>query len=178
MRVVAAHPRGRKAPGLDLELAEDAWSAVALDNPSHPQFRLASLLTAPGCRREDVRVLPGSKPASETAADRSLADRRGDAAARPADGATSPRRSRSLGRPRAHWHQRDRGRLAEEEAETVALLLRRAAESRAEPRRSSRPTAFARRVATRLESWNIRVDDSRPTSSPRPSPAHSSTPRL
>lgn len=162
MRAVAALPNGAIVlPALDLDLDGDSWQQVR-EAPEHPQFGLRKLLDQLGVTREDVAILPGQRAARPLAARARLISE----AMRPS--ATTER-----------WHgfiagaSRDEVRSAlsgvslieapsaPDEAEAVALILREAVE---QPGRTaalvSPDRLLARRVAIRLQSWGIRVDDS------------------
>jgi ATP-dependent helicase/nuclease subunit B len=168
MRVVARLAAGAIVlPGLDQELDEESWRRIApADRASahaeHPQHSLARLLEALGTTRRAVTVLPGAHPTPAAAARARLVGE----ALRPA--ATTDR-----------WYEFTRSRAADEidaalaglaciaapsaqdEAEAVALILRRAAETPGRTAALVTPDRIlARRVALRLESWGIRVDDS------------------
>lgn len=178
MRAVTNLPNGSIVlPNLDLALDDVSWRQICPDandndsnargedvarHPEHPQHGLKGLIDRLGIARKDVAVLEG--------AELSVPERNRLAffteALRPA--ATT-----------AHWHSYadtvDRASLteglsginlidaptAQDEAEAVALVLRDALET---PGRTaalvSPDRLLARRVATRLESWGIRVDDS------------------
>lgn len=177
MRAVARLPNGYIVlPGLDLSLDDASWeqirpaatgdhAAARLQRPvgaEHPQHGLKVLLDRLGATRADVTTLPGAEP-EQTAADRLrfVAE-----AMRPAT-------------TTAEWHTYahsvDRERLtaalagidlidapsAQDEAEAIALILREALET---PGRTaalvSPDRLLARRVAARLATWGIRVDDS------------------
>ncbi|MFN3868728.1 MAG: double-strand break repair protein AddB [Hyphomicrobiaceae bacterium] len=181
MRAVAKLPNGYIVlPALDTHLDEPSWQAIrtspkggdgaqtgaaaatATGHHEHPQYGLKTLLDRLGVERRDVRVLPGAEP-SPTQSDRLafVAE-----AMRPAS-------------TTAAWHDYaatvDRERLraalagialvdapsAQDEAEVVALILRQALEV---PGRTaalvSPDRLLARRVAARLQTWGIRVDDS------------------
>lgn len=163
MRAVAAHDQGAVVlPALDTVLDDESWNQIAPDHPEHPQFGLKKLLDGLGIARSDVRELPGI----EVDAARRTRSAFFSEAMRPA--VTT-----------AHWHAfaaaADRSHLgkalsgvslieapsAQDEAETIALILREAVET---PGRTaalvSPDRLLARRVAIRLEAWGIRVDDS------------------
>lgn len=163
MRVVARLDHGAIVlPGLDHRLDEDSWQTIVERHPEHPQNGLAKLLAALGVARAEVTVLPG-RAASDPG--RLRADVLSEAL-RPA--ATTER-----------WHAfiagADQGEVrsaldgvslieapsGQDEAEAVALILREALEV---PGRTaalvSPDRRLARRVAVRLESWGIEVDDS------------------
>ena len=162
MRAVANAPHGAIVlPALDLDLDEAGWKAVA-ESPEHPQYGLRKLLDQLGVTRSDVQVLPGQRASKMRAGRARLVSE----AMRPS--ATTER-----------WHHfaktADPDEIknaligislieapsAPDEAEAVALILREAVEM---PGRTaalvSPDRLLARRVAIRLQSWGIRVDDS------------------
>ena len=181
MRAVAGLPNGAIVlPNLDLALDEESWDAIRpttgpaadLENsgrghapephPEHPQFGLKVLLDRLGITRDDVQILPGAVLNPDERERQAFFS----AAMRPA--ATT-----------AQWHTYaqtiDRDVLtkalqgvslvdapnAHDEAEVVALILREALETPGQTAALVSPDRLlARRVATRLESWGIRVDDS------------------
>lgn len=62
LRVISSLPEGRVVlPGLDQDLPDDAWDAIAA---SHPQAGLRQLLTGMGARRGDVAAWPGTEKTS------------------------------------------------------------------------------------------------------------------
>jgi len=163
MRAVLGHTEcAIVLPGLDLDMDAESWARLPADNPEHPQCSLAKLLRALGLEREQVQPLPGIEANAALSARSRLINE----AMRPA--ATTH-----------HWHrlgesiastqaqaafesvQRLTAPSAQDEAEAIALIMRQAAEV---PGRTaalvSPDRLLARRVAVRLESWNIRVDDS------------------
>jgi ATP-dependent helicase/nuclease subunit B len=171
LSVVAGLPNGALVlPGLDQSLDEESWNAIGPDHPEHPQFGLKKLLDALGVRREDVLPLPGPTPDAAQQARAALVSE----AMRPA-------------RTTERWHQfmvkfgakfgtgassREMTQAlagvavleapgAEDEAEAVALILREAVET---PGRTaalvSPDRELARRVAARLATWGLRVEDS------------------
>ncbi len=162
MRVVAGLPQGAIVlPGLDQSLDADGWAAVP-KHPEHPQFGLAKLLTALGVMRDDVAILPdahASAPAILRAAIVSEAMRPASTTDKwHAFTATADAAAITTGLKGVSVIELAN---AQEEAEAVALILREAAET---PGRTaalvSPDRLLARRVATRLETWGIRVDDS------------------
>lgn len=178
-------------PGLDPALDEEAWTEVRARAPSHPQHRLAKLLEALGIARDAVERLPVgwaepfAKPSATDSVDAGLR-----AASRPSAPAygqqpSATARARLMSEamlPAAltgHWTELPqrldpetvRASLArvtlieagsaEEEAEAVALVMRRAAEDQETTAALVSPDrVLARRVAIRLQAWGIRVDDS------------------
>ena len=162
MRVVAGLPRGAIVlPGLDQSLDDAGWAAVP-NHPEHPQFGLAKLLTALGVMRENVAILPGADASIERRLRAAIITE----AMRPASTtdqwhaftASADAKTFAAGLEGVSVIELAN---AQEEAEAVALILREAAET---PGRTaalvSPDRLLARRAATRLESWGIRVDDS------------------
>lgn len=162
MRAVAATPNGAIVlPALDPDLDDATWAALA-DDPGHPQSGFRALLDRLQVDRRQVTMLPG-RTIGATQAMRSTIVAE---ALRPAS---------SMGHWRAFAASTDRTALSaaladvelieasgpQEEAEAVALILREALET---PRRTaalvSPDRLLARRVAVRLQSWGVRVDDS------------------
>ncbi len=162
MRTVAALPQGAIVlPGLDPHLDDESWDKVP-EHPEHPQFGLRTLLDRLGLQRKDVAVLAGTAPEAAQARRAQLI-------------AETMRPSGTTARWHDYARDADRGGVrdalngislieapsAQDEAEVVALILREAAET---PGRTaalvSPDRLLARRVAARLESWGIRVDDS------------------
>lgn len=185
MRAVLDLPIGIVVlPGLDQALDEEAWTEVRERAPSHPQHRLAKLLDALGLSRDSVDPLPDTAAAVSL-----LPPVRGKANARREQGEYETHRRESRARlmseamlPAAltgHWPELPRlfdteamrdalsgvtlieAGSAEEEAEAVALIMRRAAEDQKTTAALVSPDrVLARRVAIRLQAWGIRVDDS------------------
>lgn len=180
MRAVARLPNGCIVlPALDTSLDDASWDAIrpaastpgtgtadvkptALGHAEHPQHGLKVLLDRLGTSRAEVRTLPGAEPSTTTAHRLAFVAE----AMRPAS-------------TTAQWHSYaetvDRDELraalagislidapsAQDEAEAIALILREALET---PGRTaalvSPDRLLARRVAARLATWGIRVDDS------------------
>lgn len=163
MRAVANHPVGAMVlPGLDLDLDDESWDAIAPGHPEHPQFGLARLLTALGRTRRDVSVLPGGE---QSAASRQRARLVGEAM-RPASTTSSWHAFTATADREAIRRALDGVSLveapgSEDEAEAIALMMREAVET---PKLTAalvtRDRLLARRVAVRLEAWGIRIDDS------------------
>ncbi len=173
-------------PGLDMTMDEDSWQCLSpeksdaigdhstaefraqnLGHPEHPQFGLKRLLDRLGVTRDDIQVLmPAATDSASPAVTRQERQRFISETMRPT-GTTHA------------WHEwvssADKDAVADalehvslieapsaqDEAEVAALILREAAET---PGRTaalvSPDRLLARRVASRLESWGIRVDDS------------------
>lgn len=162
MRAVAALPAGAIViPGLDRALDDATWRDVGT-HPEHPQHGLAKLLGALGVARSAVSEVAGAPPAPSAAARAVFLGE----AMRPA-GATGAWESyianadaRAIRAALAGVTRIDAPSAADE-AEVIALLMREALET---PGRTaalvSPDRLLARRVAIRLESWGITVDDS------------------
>lgn len=163
MQAVLQRARGAVVlPGLDLHLDEESWQRIVPNHPEHPQFGLSKLLNRLGVARDDVIMLPHDAPA-RIADDRAVLF---SEALRP---------SVTTAKWRSFTEQADRTKMAaalqglaivttpsaHDEAEAVALILREAVET---PGRTaalvSPDRILARRVAIRLRSLGIRVDDS------------------
>jgi ATP-dependent helicase/nuclease subunit B len=163
MKAVTALPNGAIVlPALDLCLDSETWNDAVTQHPEHPQFSLNKLLGSLGIAREDVSLLPGIAPTAG-AQERNIFV---SEAMRPA---STTERWHSFTEHAVHVAIRDAlsgvslisAPSAQDEAEVVALILREAVET---PGRTaalvSPDRLLARRVAIRLESWGIRVDDS------------------
>jgi ATP-dependent helicase/nuclease subunit B len=163
MRAVIARSSGAIVlPALDQNLDDESWNKIVPHHPEHPQFGLRKLLDGLGVARGDVRSLPGS-------------DADGVRNVRAAFFSEAMRPSQTT----ALWHRyaadADTAKFksalagvslieapsAQDEAETVALILREAVETPGRVAALVSPDRLlARRVAIRLEAWGIRVDDS------------------
>lgn len=162
MRAVAATPSGAIVlPALDPHLDDETWDALA-DDPGHPQSGFRTLLDQLHVQRRQVTMLPGRAVAPVPAMRSTIVAE----ALRPAS---------SISHWRAFATSTDKAALTgaladvelieasgtQDEAEAVALILREALET---PGRTaalvSPDRLLARRVAIRLQSWGIRVDDS------------------
>lgn len=162
MRAVIALPNGAIVlPALDMDLDDKSWEAVST-SPEHPQYGLKRLLDSLGLRRDEVTVLPGQragKPQSERASFISEALRPSSTTAQWHTYAKSADKDKV--RAALNGVTLIEAPSAADEAEAVALILREAVET---PGRTaalvSPDRLLARRVAIRLTSWGIRVDDS------------------
>ncbi len=162
MRAVIGLPQGAIVlPGLDGSLDDDSWQALR-DHPEHPQYGFAKLLDSLDIPRGAVHLLAGVKT---TPASRLRAVTLNEAM-RPA--AMTHLWNRFIAGSNAEATREALNGVAcietatpQEEAEVVALILREALE---QPGRTaalvSPDRVLARRVAVRLESWGIRIDDS------------------
>jgi len=167
LKLIAALPRGAVVlPGLDTELAEDAWREVG---EQHPQGAMKRLLERAGVRREEVRAWPSpGRPGEgrwrrrivnealrppEATADwtRQIARLQEEGAASGADAVAEGLAGLRL-----------ISAAAEEEAAAVAaLLLREALETPGRTAALITPDqALARRVSARLSRWEVEADSS------------------
>jgi ATP-dependent helicase/nuclease subunit B len=176
LNVIAGLQQGAVVlPGLDCELAEDAWQAIG---ESHPQFGMKQLIEKFGVERKDVR---GWRAGSELACSSPLAGevRRGvqhkgdpspanrvrllQESMRPAEVSDGWRELDGKQIPRDALKDISRLTLdnAQEEAQTVALLLRGALEV---PGKTAMLVTtdrdLAARVAAQLARWKILANDS------------------
>jgi ATP-dependent helicase/nuclease subunit B len=161
IEAVLARPNGALIlPALDQTLDEESWATIG-DHPEHPQFGLKRLLEALQLCRGDIQPLGGTRQPPARRARWALACE----AMRPAG--TTDRWHRFV----ATASRRDmaaaltgicaiEAATAEEEAETIALLLREVVET---PGRTamlvSPDRTLSRRVSARLAVWGLGVDD-------------------
>src|SRR5438105_1033013 len=158
--VVAGLPQGAVIlPGSARAAGAELWEAIAGD-PAHPQYLIARLLQALEVAPEDVRDWPMPSPGPPSAG-RARRLRLVAEAMRPAamtDGwrALPPEPAEAL----AGVTRYDCAG-AQDEAVTVALLLRRALETPAATAALVTPDReLARRGAAELRRWDIDIDDS------------------
>ncbi len=158
MQVVAALPKGAVVlAGLDHGLDDATWAEVYPASPSHPLFRLATLLARWGVARSAVKPL--GVPPSER--QRVIGEALRPAASTAAWGEIGARLDASTVAAALSGIVRLDAASPEDEAEAVALILRRAADSPATTAALVTPDrTLARRVAVRLTSWGISIDDS------------------
>lgn len=162
IRAVAALPQGAVVlPGLDRHLDDTGWQKIA-DHPEHPQFGIARLIGALGVTRAEIGEVAGAGVSDDAMVRNTFISE----AMRPA-GATQSwasyvaRTDREALRAALAGVTRIDAPTAADEAEVIALMMRRALET---PGRTaalvSPDRLLARRVAIRLTSWRITVDDS------------------
>ena len=154
-------------PGLDQTIDDDAWADIRENHPEHPQRGLARLLDTLGVDRTEVRPLAGHGIDGQAPSPK-LSDRErliGEAL-RPATTSHEWWRLPESVSPDqaceafANVHYLT-APTAQDEAEAIALIMRQAAEDPTKTAALVSPDRLlARRVATRLESWGIRIDDS------------------
>jgi ATP-dependent helicase/nuclease subunit B len=142
-------------PGLDRDAAPATWDAIG-DDPAHPQYLLARLLTTLELKPDDVRDWRPEPPSERRERLRLVSE-----ALRPANltdawrdlAATPERALAGLGRYDCASPQ--------QEAVTIALLLRRKLEEPGATAALVTPDReLARRVAAELRRWKIDIDDS------------------
>jgi ATP-dependent helicase/nuclease subunit B len=150
LRTVARLPRGLVVlPGLDTELADDAWEAV---DESHPQAAFSRLLAGLGATRGDVVCWDGTA-AAPAGRVRTLND-----ALLPAEALGQ---WRAPSRPDLTGLRRLRPADAQEEAVAIAMILRDALETPKQRAALVTPDrALAGRVAAELLRWGVVADDS------------------
>ena len=157
LAAIAAMPKGAVVlPGLDRALDEESWTRVG-DDPGHPQFGLRQLLTRLGIDRAEVKdwyeadakpretlLRETLRPAPTTDAWRALAESGAGDVKNGTAGLTLVEAADPA-----------------EEARTVALLLRRALETKGKTAALVTPDrALARRVSAECRRWGIQIDDS------------------
>jgi len=150
--VVARLPRGAVVlPGLDRDVDPEDWAALP---PGHPQYGIARLLDRIGVDRDAVEDWPHGAGTDGPPARAALVS----AAMQPAE---SGGPAASVTGPAIANLARIDCANAEEEAGTVALLLREALDTAGKTAALVTPDrALARRVAAELRRWDITVDDS------------------
>jgi len=161
LKVIAGLPNGVVVlPGLDTAMSDEVWAAVA-DDPSHPQFGMQHLLNHIEVSRHDVENWTDEVPDATSNA-------RGDmlnAALLPAAAAHRWRETTTISATISGAALDGLDLLdcpgPEEEARSVALILREALETPGRTAALVTPDrALARRVTAELERWQIDVDDS------------------
>lgn len=161
LEAVAMLPNGAVVlPGLDLDLDEESWEAIAgpVPHPEHPQYGMNKFLTRLGVTRADVIAL-GSTAMEGRVQIISEAMRPAGMTQKWLDFAGGADRG-AMGRALEGVTRID-APTEQEEAEVISLLLRNAVE---EPGRIAAlvtpDRTLARRVSVRLEKWKLKVDDS------------------
>ncbi|QPC42558.1 double-strand break repair protein AddB [Kaustia mangrovi] len=155
LSVIARLPRGAVVlPGLDRDLDEAGWAALA---PQHPQFGLRQLLDGIGLDREAVMDLtpgpdaPRARLMSEVMRPSETTERWRHAMA----SLTGPELDAALDGLDAIEAPTPR-----EEALAIALVMRRTLETPGRTAALVTPDRrLARRVAAELERWDVAVDD-------------------
>jgi ATP-dependent helicase/nuclease subunit B len=170
MRAVAKSPAGSIVlPGLDLDLDEVSWNAITVTDdrgqarhPEHPQFGLKTLLDQLGVARGDVVPLRLQPTSAVAAARMKLISETMRPSATTAQWHTFTANAETAPfietLKSVHLIEAP---SAADEAETIALILREVAQTPNQTAALVSPDRLlARRVAIRLESWGIKVDDS------------------
>jgi ATP-dependent helicase/nuclease subunit B len=164
LETIAGLPHGAVVlPGLDTDLDEATWGAIAKDDDrahGHPQFALAGLIRRIGVTRESIETL--AAPAAH-GREKLLSE-----ALRPA--AASEHWQARLNRPGFAAHADGamasvaviEASNAEEEALAIAIALRETIETEGRTAALVTPdVALGRRVAAALARWNVPFADSR-----------------
>ncbi len=158
LAVIADLPRGAVIlPGLDREMADDAWAAL---EPHHPQYGLKQLLTR--LDRDRAVVADWAPEIDDAAPNRKARVDLFSRTLRPAavTGAAEARRVDGDADTVAGLTRIDCATLAEE-ASVIALALREALETPGKTAALVTPDrALARRVKAELARWDVAVDDS------------------
>jgi ATP-dependent helicase/nuclease subunit B len=154
-------------PGLDLSLDAESWKSV-LEHPEHPQAGMAELLVKLGASRSDVAYVPRSEPSLAHRARLELSSEM----LRPAGETDRWQRflqAHAEGSQASLWGLESalsgltllEAPTAHDEAEAIALVLRSVSETREQTAALVTPDrVLARRVAARLKSFNLLIDDS------------------
>jgi ATP-dependent helicase/nuclease subunit B len=154
LATVAKMPKGLIVlPGLDQDLAEDAWEKI---EESHPQYTIKKLLESIGTKRAAVKII-GDYPNS-TPRVRLLQE-----SMRPANATDAWRELKPSDIPETACadFQYIACETTQDEAQTIAIIMREALEEAG--RRAVLVTpdrALAERVRTELLRWDINVNDS------------------
>ena len=164
--VVAGLERGMVIlPGLDRDAAPGLWEAIA-DDPAHPQYLLARLLNRLELVPGDVREWQ-----PEGASERGTRLRLVSEALRPANLTDAWRNLRPEPEHALAGLSRYDCASPQQEAVTIALLLRRKLEEPGATAALVTPDReLARRVAAELRRWKIDIDDSAGLPLPRTPP--------
>jgi ATP-dependent helicase/nuclease subunit B len=156
LRIVSRLPTGAVVlPGLDLELDDEAWTAL---DTSHPQAGMRGLLADLGATRGDVRLWSGAN--SPVPPQRSALLRR---ALLPAAALVSWRQNAGHARPAEEYAGLHRLHAADqhEEAAAIALILREALETAGARTALVTPDRdLAGRVSAELLRYGVIADDS------------------
>ena len=149
-------------PGLDCSLSQEDVEAIIAGHPEHPQRGMLRVLDRLGMKIEQIRALSGERYGTHSEARNALIQE----ALRPAPSTNRwhvlPERiARKDARAALEGVTYLAAPTAQDEAEAVALILREAAERPGCTAALVTPDRMlARRVAVRLEAWDIDIDDS------------------
>jgi ATP-dependent helicase/nuclease subunit B len=157
LKTVAQLPRGLVVlPGLDRRMDEDSWEKLGED---HPQYNLKSLLSHMGVTRADVGEWALENPPALNHARVALLSE----ALRPAETTEKWRALTTTDIPEQALtgFSRIDCDTPQEEADTIALIMRETLETPAKTIALITPDRrLARRVAVSLRRWGIDIDDS------------------
>jgi ATP-dependent helicase/nuclease subunit B len=160
MHLIARLPHGMVVlPGLDTHISSDAWTAARHDD-QHPQRALSEAIEAIGIERQDVQVLPGVVEPFALAQRRLVIN---EALTPQASTADWPSRINDLGPDNIIAGLEGLTLIEavseEEEASLIAHELRETLESSDQTVALITPSAeIARRVAAKMQRWDIQVD--------------------
>ncbi|MDH3581471.1 MAG: double-strand break repair protein AddB, partial [Hyphomicrobiales bacterium] len=161
LEAIAGLPQGAVVlPGLDLDLDEESWQAIAtpVPHPEHPQFGMRQFLARVGATRDDVMAMGSGSMGGRTQLV-SQAMRPALTTDRWLDYANTV--DREFTRSALEGVARIDAPGEQDEAEVISLLLRRAVEEPGCVAALVTPDrTLARRVSVRLEKWGLEVDDS------------------
>lgn len=157
LATIARLPTGSVVlPGLDRDCDEATWAAL---DDAHPQFGLKQLIDRIGVTRADVAdwpLAPGIAPSCPPARIALMKE-----ALRPAGTTEAWRDLDGLDPSVLEGVTRIDATTPQEEAGIIALILRQALETPGQTAALVTPDRnLARRVATELRRWDVRVDDS------------------
>lgn len=157
LATIARLPTGSVVlPGLDRDCDEATWDAL---DDAHPQFGLKQLIDRIGVTRADVAdwpLAPGIAPSCPPARIALMKE-----ALRPAGTTEAWRDLDGLDPSVLEGVTRIDATTPQEEAGIIALILRQALETPGQTAALVTPDRnLARRVATELRRWDVRVDDS------------------
>ena len=168
LEVIASLPNGAVVlPGLDHSLDEESWRSLP-EYPEHPQAGMAELLRKLGAARSDVAYVPGSEPGpgqrsrlalvSEVLRPAGETDRWQDFLQ--AHGKDSQASLWGLEHALSGLNLLE-APTAHDEAEAIALIMRSVVEAPGTTAALVTPDrVLARRVASRLKSFDLLIDDS------------------
>lgn len=160
MHLIARLPKGMVVlPGLDTHISPEAWVAARHDD-QHPQRALSEAIEAIGIERQDIHVLPGVVEPFALAQRRLVIN---EALTPQASTADWPSRIEELGKENIIAGLEGltlvEAASEEEEASLIAHELREVLETPDQTVALVTPSAeIARRVAAKMQRWDIQVD--------------------
>lgn len=151
---IASMPQGMVIlPGLDMLTDEESFQML---EPSHPQYNLKHLLDKMGIARRDVRIFGQTAAPERNARLRLITE-----AMRPAATTDAWRTADKFSREALTGVKRIDCLSVQEEALTIALILREALETPGKTAALITPDrALGRRVVAEMNRWGIVMDDS------------------